>query len=57
LYIKKIDEIEFEQQEQYDFHIAVVEVLMEGKKYRGIMECGYNKNQELWFNGIDISKL
>ena len=57
VYIKKIDEIEFEQQEQYDFHIAVVEVLMEGKKYRGIMECGYNKNQELWFNGIDISKL
>lgn len=56
LHIKKVDEIYYDIQEQYDIYIAVVEVLMEGKKYRGIMECGYNKNKALWFNGVDISK-
>ena len=57
LHIKKLDEIECVIQEQYDLIIAFVEVLMEGKKYRGIMECGFNKNQERWFDGNDISKL
>jgi len=57
LHIKKIEEVKYEVQEQYDINIAIVEVLMEGKKHRGIIECGYNKNQALWFDGIDVSKL
>lgn len=57
LHIKQIDKIEFKVQEQYDIYISVIEILMEGKKYRGIMECGYNGDKSLWFNGIDISKL
>lgn len=57
LHIKKLDEIECVIQEQYDLIIAFVEVLMEGKKYRGIMECGFNKNRDKWFDGNDISKL
>lgn len=55
LHIKKIDEFEIEYQEQYNVYISVIEVLMEGKKYRGHMECGFNKNPKHWFNGIDIS--
>ncbi len=54
LHIKQIDKIEYKLQEQYNVYISVIEVLMEGKKYRGIMECGYNENEALWFNGTDI---
>lgn len=56
LHIKKLDEIELLIQEQYDLIIAIVEVLMEGKKYRGIMECGFNQDKNKWFDGNDISK-
>lgn len=57
LHIKKIDELELVIQEQYDIIIAIVEVLMEGKKYRGVMECGFNQDKNKWFDGNDISKL
>lgn len=56
LHIKQIDKIEFEIQEHYDVYISIIEVLMEGKKYHGVMECGFNKNDAMWFNGNDISK-
>ena len=43
LHIKKIDEIELTlQEEQYKLILSIVEILMEGKKYRGILECGFN---------------
>jgi len=57
IHIKNVDIFEYELQEQYDIVISIVEVLMEGKKYRGIMECGFNKDKQKWFNGNDLSAL
>ena len=45
------------QEEQYKLIISVVEILMEGKKYRGILECGYNADSNKWFNGHDIQDI
>ena len=58
LHLKKIEEIEIDlQEEQYKLIISVVEVLMEGEKYRGILECGYNSDSSKWFNGNDIKNI
>ena len=55
LHIKKIDEIELTlQEEQYKLILSIVEILMEGKKYRGILECGFNVDSNKWFNGRDM---
>lgn len=58
LHIKKIEDLEMNlQEEQYKLIISVVEILMEGKKYRGILECGYNADSNKWFNGRDIQDI
>lgn len=55
LHIKKIEEVDINLQEgEYKLIISVIEILMEGKKYRGIMECGFNNQKDRWFNGQDI---
>ena len=58
LHIKKIDDIElFLQEGQYNLILAIVEVLTEGKKYRGILECGFNNDSNKWFNGLAMKGL
>ncbi len=58
VHIKKLDELYYSFQEgEYMIYECIAEFLINGKMYRGILEVGYNKDQNRWFNNKDITKL
>lgn len=57
VHVKKLDEITYPtQEENYVIIEATADFLISGKTYRGIIEAGFNKNDNKWFNNLNIIK-